>query len=553
MKTKLAIVVICLLWALPAGAEIITVDDAMADFTDIQAAIDYAQPHDTIVVYPGTYTGPGNRDIDFRGKALTLRSIDPNDPAVVANTRIDCQNLSRALNFRSGEGHETTVAGLTITRAKVTGANPKGGAIYCRGASPTIFKCTITGNAVAGTVDQQAGGGAIYVEGPAQPLFEACIISDNSALAGDGHSDPLGIAAKGRSAFAGAVYCAAASHVTLANCRVIANLAVAGNAGYSRLWGTAGGEAHGGAFYVDAEATLTILHSTIQNNTAISGRGTGTDFGYDGDAFGGAVACHEHGTVYLHNCLITGNQAHGGEQGCRDSVTGPRCHGGKAFGGAIYLDNLATALLAHCTIADNTLAVYNSSTYGSGVSCGDLANVTIENTIIWANTGAPQLHGGAAIAYCNIQGGAPGHHNISADPCFAQPARWHHDHDDAPAGFADEPPTAGDYHLLPGSPCIDAGDPDFINDPYQTDIDGEPRVITDRLDIGADEAGPVQADLNRDGTVDFVDLARLAAHFNATSADPLWQPFCDLSRDGRVQLHDLLELTNNWLWQAPWK
>jgi len=50
-------------------------------------------------------------------------------------------------------------------------------------------------------------------------------------------------------------------------------------------------------------------------------------------------------------------------------------------------------------------------------------------------------------------------------------------------------PNAGDYHLLPASPCIDAGDPCHAY-AGQTDIDGELRVFSGRVDIGSDEACP---------------------------------------------------------------
>jgi len=57
----------------------------------IQAAIKTATNGDTVMVLPGTYTGVGNRDIDFGGKAITVQGSDPNVPAVVAATIIDCQ------------------------------------------------------------------------------------------------------------------------------------------------------------------------------------------------------------------------------------------------------------------------------------------------------------------------------------------------------------------------------------------------------------------------------------------------------------------------------
>ena len=49
----------------------------------------------------------------------------------------------------------------------------------------------------------------------------------------------------------------------------------------------------------------------------------------------------------------------------------------------------------------------------------------------------------------------------------------------------------GDYHLLPGSPCIDAGDPNYIAGPNETDLDGNPRVANNRIDMGAFEFQPL--------------------------------------------------------------
>ncbi len=48
--------------------------------------------------------------------------------------------------------------------------------------------------------------------------------------------------------------------------------------------------------------------------------------------------------------------------------------------------------------------------------------------------------------------------------------------------------TDGNYHLLEDSPCIDTGDPNHITEPNETDLDGKPRVINCRIDMGAYES-----------------------------------------------------------------
>ena len=83
----------------PAVADIINVP---GDYPTIQAGIDAAMDGDEVVVADGVYTGDGNRDIDFGGKLITVRS--ENGPA---NCIIDCQgtaaNPHRGFYFHSGE------------------------------------------------------------------------------------------------------------------------------------------------------------------------------------------------------------------------------------------------------------------------------------------------------------------------------------------------------------------------------------------------------------------------------------------------------------------
>jgi len=51
---------------------------AQRPFDAIQEAIDAASSGDTVIIMRGDYTGEGNRDLDFDGKAITVRGEDPN-------------------------------------------------------------------------------------------------------------------------------------------------------------------------------------------------------------------------------------------------------------------------------------------------------------------------------------------------------------------------------------------------------------------------------------------------------------------------------------------
>ncbi len=149
-------------------------------YLTIQSAIDAAEIGDTVIISPGTYTGEGNRDIDFKGKAITVRSTDPYNASLVAATIVDCQGsedeLHRAFQFHSGEGPESVLAGLTITNACMirNGGGPHGGAMHLsNGSSPTITHCVFTNN-------RAYYGGAIYSNRCA-PLINNCIFFKNNS------------------------------------------------------------------------------------------------------------------------------------------------------------------------------------------------------------------------------------------------------------------------------------------------------------------------------------------------------------------------------------
>jgi hypothetical protein len=88
----------------------------------IQGAIDLASDGDTIIVGDGIYTGPGNRDIDFDSKSVSVRS--ENGPEA---TTIDCQGKGYGFYIVGNESGPARIEGFTIRHASL-------GAVRCYGS-----------------------------------------------------------------------------------------------------------------------------------------------------------------------------------------------------------------------------------------------------------------------------------------------------------------------------------------------------------------------------------------------------------------------------------
>jgi hypothetical protein len=110
-------------------------------YANIQAAINASVNGDTVMVAPGTYTGSGNRNLDFNGKKITVRSA--NGPA---DCNIDCQGLGRGFSFDSYEDANSVVKGFTIRNGTANNADGYGGAIELSFSSPTIADCVFLNN-----------------------------------------------------------------------------------------------------------------------------------------------------------------------------------------------------------------------------------------------------------------------------------------------------------------------------------------------------------------------------------------------------------------------
>jgi len=100
------------------------------DQPTIQAAINIAFNGDEIIVAPGTYV----ETINFLGKAIIVRSTDPDDPAVVQSTIINGNGAGSVVSCTNGEGPDTVLSGFVITGGS--------GALIAVSAIPVAAGCT---------------------------------------------------------------------------------------------------------------------------------------------------------------------------------------------------------------------------------------------------------------------------------------------------------------------------------------------------------------------------------------------------------------------------
>jgi hypothetical protein len=129
----------------------------------------------------------------------------------------------------------------------------------------------------------------------------------------------------------------------------------------------------------------------------------------------------------------------------------------------------------------------NSANPGGTIFQGDNSNISLincilrnpsENEIVFSTSAPPET---VMVAYCNIDGGIDA---INANNNGT--IHWLEGNIDEDPMFVDT--LNNNYQLLPGSPCIDAGNPDTtgLNLP-ELDLAGNPRIYNRIIDIGAYE------------------------------------------------------------------
>ena len=119
---------------------------------------------------------------------------------------------------------------------------------------------------------------------------------------------------------------------------------------------------------------------------------------------------------------------------------------------------------------DNTVLINNTIAYNNATGINGWG-YSLTNSIVWGHT--DDLSRPADwVSYNDISEASYGgiNHNVSLIPRFVDPAH-------------------GDFHLLPTSPIINAGDNTASELPLK-DVDGDNRIIGAAIDIGADETQP---------------------------------------------------------------
>ena len=164
------------------SADTWTVDlNGGGDFTDIQSAINAAGPGDTVQIADGVYSGPGNQNISFLGKAITVKSINGPDACIIEGDNT-VPSMNRGFIFESDEPRESILEGITIRDFWYLTCCEGGAGIVIANGDPTIRNCRVLNCQIE--LDMcpcEIFGGGIFVQ-QGSPLFENCVIKGNGGV-----------------------------------------------------------------------------------------------------------------------------------------------------------------------------------------------------------------------------------------------------------------------------------------------------------------------------------------------------------------------------------
>jgi predicted outer membrane repeat protein len=327
------------------------------DVLTIQAGIDLTMSGDTVLIAPGTYTGDGNRDLDYGGRNIIV--VSEGGPEV---TILDCEGSQsephRAFNFISGENSSAILDGFTLTGGygNFSDGYYVGGAIYLANTNPTIKNCIFDQN------DAESGG-AIYGD-DASPVFADCEFTTNLAshlggslaiFSGEPTFNTCIFSNNGGGTKGGAI--AGYDAITIMNeCTFNNNSA------------EDGGAVHFEGFIGKRSATVSMDICVLNDNIALTN--------------GGAVYFGVNTAASLHNCTLADNEA--------------------IIASGIYTQSSDYLIVENCIIA------YGIS--GEAIYCGEPGIPDITCSDIYGNFGGDWVGCISSLAGINF--------NFSDDPMF---------------------------------------------------------------------------------------------------------------------------------------
>lgn len=505
-------------------------------YTTLQAILPVAPTGSEIRVSAGTYrpdSDSNNRTLSFQLRnGITLKGgyagrTQPNpdlrDPLVFVSalegdigikgaSSDNAHHVVEAINVDAS----AVLDGFTIRRGVADGNFPfdRGGGIYISTASPTIVACVISSNTAS------SNGGGVDVSSNSSPSFANCSIANNSTTGNGG-----GLFSNGATpALVGCVISNNTADVNGGGMSVLNGVATVTNCEFAFNLGVLAG----GAMFLQNSGSQ-VAGCNFHDNVVLNSSVTFND--------GGGAILNKTSSPVFKNCLFFNNTSSDDGGGFLSTGGSPTILGCKFgnniaadFGGGIYSGGgtimVLNSVMTGNRALDNGGAIYTLATNTNVNSCtlaGNQANVlaggiqvnggqlTVNQSILWANhdlngwtEGAQVTLGGATwmLRYNCVMGWSGllgGIGNFSLNPQLADA-----DGSDNSFGTMDD-----DVHILPTSPCINTGDPVFIPPPMDTDMDGQPRSMGCRIDVGADEyltGLPNSGDLNGDGLINGLDI-----------------------------------------------